>query len=71
VRAFFHRFTQPGIQGFWRPLWIWLLGPLRAPNEGFSLDLDSTVLRRSGWREATLPKLGPPEDLAACAPCRI
>jgi hypothetical protein len=71
VRAFFHRFTQPGIQGFWRPLWIWLLGLLRAPNEGFSLDLDSTVLRRSGWREATSPKLGPPEDQPACTPCRI
>lgn len=48
VRAFFHRFTQPGIQGFWRPLWVWLLGLLRGPKEGFSLDLDSTVLPRSG-----------------------
>jgi len=99
VRGFFHRFTQPGIQSFWRPLWGWLLGLLRCPKEGFSLDLDSTVFQRSGsqqgaargynprrpgrnshhplleailgWRLSTAPKLVPPEDQVACAPCRI
>lgn len=51
VRGLFHRFTQPSIQSFWRPLWVWLLGLLRCPKEGFSLDLDSTVLQRSGSQE--------------------
>lgn len=51
VRGFFHRFTQPSIQSFWRPLWVWLLGHVRCPREGFSLDLDSTVFQRSGSQE--------------------
>jgi hypothetical protein len=48
VRGFFHRFSQGTIQSFWRPLWIWLLGLVRCPAEGFSLDLDSTVFQRCG-----------------------
>ncbi|HXJ73441.1 MAG TPA: IS1380 family transposase [Candidatus Dormibacteraeota bacterium] len=51
VRSLFHRFTQPSIQSFWRPLWIWLLGLLRCPKAGFSLDLDSTVFQRSGSQQ--------------------
>jgi len=51
VRSLFHRFTQPSIQSFWRPLWVWLLGLVRCPKEGFSLDLDSTVFQRSGSQE--------------------
>jgi hypothetical protein len=59
VRAFFHRFTQPGIQSFWRPLWVWLLGLLRAPQAGFSLDLDSTVLQRSGAQQGAAKGYNP------------
>jgi len=59
VRSFFHRFTQPGIQGFWRPLWVWLLGLLRCPKEGFSLDLDSTVLQRSGSQQGAAKGYNP------------
>jgi len=51
VRSLFHRFTQPALQSFWRPLWVWLLGLLRCPREGFSLDLDSTVFQRSGSQQ--------------------
>ena len=48
VRGFFHRFSQATIQSFWRPLWLWLLGLVRCPAGGFSLDLDSTVFQRCG-----------------------
>jgi len=59
VRSFFHRFTQPSIQSFWRPLWIWLLGLLRPPKEGYSLDLDSTVLQRSGGQQGAAKGYNP------------
>jgi hypothetical protein len=59
VRAFFHRFNQAGLQSFWRPLWVWLLGLLRAPQAGFSLDLDSTVLQRSGSQEGAAKGYNP------------
>jgi hypothetical protein len=59
VRSLFHRFTQPSIQSFWRPLWAWLLGLLRAPKEGFSLDLDSTVFQRSGGQQGAAKGYNP------------
>lgn len=51
VRSLFHRFTQAGIQQFWRPLWIWQTGLLQKSAAGFSLDLDSTVFQRSGHQQ--------------------
>lgn len=51
IRNFFLRFNQGHIQWFWRPLWCWLLGLLRCPAGGFSLDLDSTVFCREGRQE--------------------
>ena len=48
VRSLFHRFTQAHIEAFWRPVWRWLLGLVRCPAGGLSLDLDSTVFQRSG-----------------------
>jgi hypothetical protein len=52
VRNLFKRFGQGHIEALWRPLWNWLLSlswPM--PSEGFSLDLDSTVIQRSGHQE--------------------
>jgi hypothetical protein len=46
VRNLFARFTQGTIEAFWRPLWRWALPLFEQPNEGFSLDLDSTVGRK-------------------------
>jgi len=51
IRNFFLRFSQGHIQLFWRPLWYWLLGLLRCPANGFSLDLDSTVFCREGQQQ--------------------
>ena len=51
IRNFFHRFSQADIQAFWRPLWKWSLGQVVLRAEGFHLDLDSTVLQRSGHQE--------------------
>ena len=59
VRSLFHRFTQPSLQSFWRPLWAWWLGLLRAPKEGFSLDLDSTVFQRCGGQQGAAKGYNP------------
>jgi hypothetical protein len=59
VRALFHRFTQATIQSFWRPLWVWLLGLVRCPAAGFSLDLDSTVFQRAGHQQGAAKGYNP------------
>jgi hypothetical protein len=51
IRNFFLRFSQAHVQAFWRPLWKWSLEKLAVPAAGFQLDLDSTVLQRSGRQE--------------------
>jgi hypothetical protein len=59
VRGFFRRFTQRHIEQFWRPLWIWLLGLVTCPPEGFFLDLDSTVFCREGQQEGACKGYNP------------
>ncbi len=59
VRNLFLRFTQGTVQAFWRPLWQWLLPLFKAPAEGFSLDLDSTVFQRSGEQEGAAKGYNP------------
>jgi len=59
IRNFFLRFSQGHIQSFWRPLWRWLLGLLRCPVQGFSLDLDSTVFCREGQQEGARKGFNP------------
>ena len=59
VRGLFHRFTQGTIQQFWRPLWVWLLGRVTCPAEGFSLDLDSTVFQRAGRQQGAAKGYNP------------
>jgi hypothetical protein len=59
VRGLFHRFSQGTIQSFWRPLWLWLLGMVRCPAGGFSLDLDSTVFQRCGDQQGAAKGYNP------------
>ena len=59
IRRFFHRFTQPHIEVFWRPLWRWMLELIEAPKAGFSLDLDSTVFSREGAQEGAAKGYNP------------
>jgi hypothetical protein len=59
VRGFFHRFTQATIQQFWRPLWVWLLGMIACPTDGFFLDLDSTVFQRAGHQQGAAKGYNP------------
>ena len=59
VRNLFLRFTQGTVQAFWRPLWQWLLPMFKAPAEGFSLDLDSTVFQRSGEQQGVAKGYNP------------
>lgn len=51
ILNYFRRFSQAGIEGFWRPLWRWLIGRLPGLEQGFSLDLDSTIFSRHGTQQ--------------------
>jgi hypothetical protein len=59
IRNFFARFNQARIEAFWRPLWRWLLPSFVSPEEGFSLDLDSTVFQRSGKQQGAAKGYNP------------
>jgi hypothetical protein len=59
IRNFFLRFSQANVEAFWRPLWKWSLGKLTVRSEGFHLDLDSTVLQRSGRQEGAAKGYNP------------
>jgi len=51
MRNLFKRFTQGMVVGLYEPLWAWQMKRLPARAEGYSLDLDSTVLERYGQQE--------------------
>ena len=51
ILNYFRRFSQAEIERFWRPLWRWLIGRLPQPQNGFSLDLDSTIFSRHGTQQ--------------------
>ena len=59
VRNFFARFSQATVETFWRPIWKWSLERLAPCAEGFHLDLDSTVLQRSGQQEGAAKGYNP------------
>jgi hypothetical protein len=51
IRNLFRRFRQKLVYEFFEPLWAWQLERLPRREEGFSLDLDSTVFERYGRQE--------------------
>lgn len=53
IRNFFRRFGMKQVQEFFSKLWGWLLERLPEREEGYSLDLDSTVFERYGWQEGS------------------
>lgn len=59
IRNFFARFTQGTIEAFWRPLWSSILPLFLMPEEGYSLDLDSTIFQRSGHQEGAAKGYNP------------
>ena len=59
IRNFFLRFSQAHVEAFWRPMWKWSLEKLAPCSEGFHLDLDSTVLQRSGQQEGAVKGYNP------------
>ncbi len=48
VLRFFGRFSQGHVEACFRPLTRWLLGLLKPPAGGFTLDMDSTIFNREG-----------------------
>lgn len=59
IRNFFARFSQGTVEAFWRPIWKWSLEKLAPCAAGFHLDLDSTVLQRSGQQEGAAKGYNP------------
>ena len=51
IRNLFKRFRQSLVVQFYEPLWAWQLARVPQRAEGYSLDLDSTVLERYGGQE--------------------
>ena len=51
MRNLFKRFRQGLVVQFYEPLWAWQLARVPKRADGYSLDLDSTVLERYGQQE--------------------
>jgi hypothetical protein len=51
IRNLFKRFTQGMVVRMYEPLWAWQVERLPRREEGYSLDLDSTVFERYGQQE--------------------
>jgi Transposase DDE domain group 1 len=51
IRNLFKRFTQGMVVRMYEPLWAWQLERLPRREDGYSLDLDSTVCERYGKQE--------------------
>jgi Transposase DDE domain group 1 len=54
IRNLFRSFTMGNVQRFFEPLSEWQMERLPQRPEGYSLDLDSTVLERYGRQEGSL-----------------
>lgn len=59
ILRFFARFSQGCIERCFRPLTRWLLALLKAPGEGFTLDMDSTIFNREGSQEGAAKGYNP------------
>ena len=51
IRALFRRFGAGEIQRLFRPLWRWMLERHPRAEQGYTLDVDSTVLARYGHQQ--------------------
>ncbi len=60
IRNLFKRFTQGKVYEFYAPLWEWMMERLPVRDQGYSLDLDSTVFERygeqQGARKVSIPR---------------
>lgn len=54
IRNLFKRFTQRLVYEFYSVLWGWQIARLPQREEGYSLDMDSTVFERYGRQEGAL-----------------
>jgi Transposase DDE domain group 1 len=60
IRNLFRRFGMGQVQGLFEPLAEWQMQRLPQRSEGYTLDLDSTVLERYGRQEGNPRKHGRP-----------
>jgi hypothetical protein len=59
IRNLFKRFSQRKVHEFYGPLWEWLMERLPVRDEGYSLDLDSTVFERYGMQQGAKKGFNP------------
>jgi hypothetical protein len=58
-RNLFLRFSMGNVQRFFEPMTEWMMERIEARSEGYSLDLDSTVLERHGEQEGAAKGYNP------------
>ena len=51
IRNLYRRFGMKQVQEFFEPMWRWMIGRLPRRQEGYALDLDSTVFQRYGSQD--------------------
>ena len=61
IRNLFRRFGMGQVQRWFEPLAEWQMQRLPLRDEGYTLDLDSTVLERYGQQEGSLKGHNPPK----------
>lgn len=59
IRNLFKRFTQGKVYEFYAPLWEWMMERLPVRDQGYSLDLDSTVFERYGEQQGAKKGFNP------------
>jgi hypothetical protein len=59
IRNLFKRFSQGKVYEFYAPLWEWLMERLPVRDQGYSLDLDSTVFERYGVQQGAKKGFNP------------
>jgi hypothetical protein len=59
IRNLFKRFSQGKVYEFYGPLWEWMMERLPTRDQGYSLDLDSTVFERYGVQQGAKKGFNP------------
>lgn len=59
IRNLFRRYGMKQVHMFFEPMWRWMLGRLPHRDEGYTLDLDSTLFQRYGRQEGAAKGYNP------------
>ena len=59
IRNLYRRFGMKQVQEFFEPMWRWMLKRLPHRQEGYTLDLDSTIFQRYGKQDGAMKGYNP------------